>query len=173
MVEGRCALSAYATGESPSNGACSPGKHVLEQTPRTWRHASVSSSTASTMASVPATRRSPVRTLRGQWRDLLCHRGAHQPSTPSELLPTLLKAGVRAIKIERPPAQSRLCRPGHRGGCAAIDRAIRDADDFRVDGAWMAELNKGLRRPGFTPLAPITGLEMHEVWWSMGKTVSP
>lgn len=33
MVEGRCALSAYATGESP--GACSPGKHVRwEDTPR-------------------------------------------------------------------------------------------------------------------------------------------
>ena len=36
MVEGRCALSAYATGESPNcNGACSPGKHVRwEDTPR-------------------------------------------------------------------------------------------------------------------------------------------
>ncbi|MCB1956804.1 MAG: U32 family peptidase, partial [Rhodocyclaceae bacterium] len=36
MVEGRCALSAYATGESPNcNGACSPGKHVRwEQTPQ-------------------------------------------------------------------------------------------------------------------------------------------
>ncbi|HNA68295.1 MAG TPA: peptidase U32 family protein, partial [Rhodocyclaceae bacterium] len=35
MVEGRCALSAFATGESPNcNGACSPGKHVRwEQTP--------------------------------------------------------------------------------------------------------------------------------------------
>src|ERR1035438_2685669 len=36
MVEGRCALSAYATGTSPnSNGACSPGKAVRwEQTPQ-------------------------------------------------------------------------------------------------------------------------------------------
>ena len=36
MVEGRCALSAYATGESPNcQGACSPGKHVRwEQTPK-------------------------------------------------------------------------------------------------------------------------------------------
>ncbi len=36
MVEGRCALSAYATGESPNcNGACSPGKFVRwEDTPR-------------------------------------------------------------------------------------------------------------------------------------------
>jgi putative protease len=36
MVEGRCALSAYATGTSPNcNGACSPGKAVRwEQTPQ-------------------------------------------------------------------------------------------------------------------------------------------
>ena len=59
-----------------------------------------------------------------------------------ELLPTLLKAGVRAIKIEgrqRSPAYVAQVTAVWR---AAIDRAIRDADDFRVDGAWMAELNK-------------------------------
>jgi putative protease len=41
MVEGRCALSSYATGESPNtHGVCSPAKAVRwQQSPRGWNRA--------------------------------------------------------------------------------------------------------------------------------------
>ena len=58
-----CALGADAQGH---------GRYASTQThDRFWR-----------WASVPATRRCKG-TLRGQWRDLICHRGAHQPQHSS------------------------------------------------------------------------------------------
>src|SRR5574337_414112 len=58
-----------------------------------------------------------------------------------ELLPELLKAGVRAIKIEgrqRSPAYVAQVTKVWR---AAIDRAVADSG-FRVQPSWMAELAK-------------------------------
>ncbi len=82
MVEGRCALSAFATGESPNcNGACSPGKFVRwEQTPKGME---------------TRLNRSPAYV-------------------------------AQVTKVWR----------------AAIDRLQADEAPFRVEAAWMAELNK-------------------------------
>ena len=59
-----------------------------------------------------------------------------------ELLPELLRMGIRAIKIEgrqRSPAYvaqvTRIWRD-------AIDQCLRDGEGFRPQAAWMAELNK-------------------------------
>ena len=62
MVEGRCALSSYATGESPNtHGGCSPAKAIRwQQSPRRARVAprAASSSTASARRTTRAIRRS-------------------------------------------------------------------------------------------------------------------
>ncbi|MCB1911627.1 MAG: U32 family peptidase [Zoogloeaceae bacterium] len=144
MVEGRCALSAYATGESPNcNGACSPGKHVRwEQTPKGME----TRLNGILIDRFDDGERAGYPTLcKGRFEvNGETYYAIEEPTSLNtlELLPTLLKAGVRAIKIEgrqRSPAYVAQVTAVWR---AAIDRAIRDADDFRVDGAWMAELNK-------------------------------
>ena len=144
MVEGRCALSAYATGESPNcNGACSPGKHVRwEQTPKGME----TRLNGILIDRFDDGERAGYPTLcKGRFEvNGETYYAIEEPTSLNtlELLPTLLKAGVRAIKIEgrqRSPAYVAQVTAVWR---AAIDRAIRDADNFRVDAAWMAELNK-------------------------------
>ena len=58
------------------------------------------------------------------------------------MLPELARIGVRAIKIEgrqRSPAYVAQVTKVWR---AAIDRVLDDSTPFRVEPAWMAELNK-------------------------------
>ena len=144
MNEGRCWLSSYATGESPNTvGACSPARYVQ------WEKSPGAMSTRlngilidrfgdDEAAGYPTLCKGRFE-VNGE-----TYYAIEEPTSLNtlELLPTLLKAGVRAIKIEgrqRSPAYVAQVTAVWR---AAIDRAIRDADDFRVDGAWMAELNK-------------------------------
>jgi O2-independent ubiquinone biosynthesis protein UbiU len=144
MVEGRCALSAYATGVSPNcQGTCSPGKHVRwEQTP------------AGMETRVNGLLIDRFRDDERAGYPTLCkgrfevggetYYAIEEPTSLNtlELLPELLKAGVRAIKIEgrqRSPAYVAQVTGVWR---AAIDRAVADAAAFRVEPTWMAELNK-------------------------------
>ncbi|MDY0013394.1 MAG: peptidase U32 family protein [Rhodocyclaceae bacterium] len=144
MVEGRCALSAYATGESPNcNGACSPGKHVRwEQTPRGME---------TRVGGVLIDRfgdheRAGYPTLcKGRFEvGDETYYAIEEPTSLNtlELLPELIQAGVRAIKIEgrqRSPAYVTQVTKVWR---AAIDRAVAQQANFRVEPTWMNELNK-------------------------------
>jgi collagenase-like PrtC family protease len=143
MVEGRCALSAYATGESPNcQGACSPGKHVRwEQTPRGME----TRLNGILIDRFADDERAGYPTLcKGRFEvGGETYYAIEEPTSLNtlELLPDLLKAGVRAIKIEgrqRSPAYVAQVTQVWR---AAIDRAVADAS-FRIQPAWMAELNK-------------------------------
>ncbi|MCB1899103.1 ubiquinone anaerobic biosynthesis protein UbiU [Cognatazoarcus halotolerans] len=144
MVEGRCALSAYATGESPNcNGACSPGKHVRwEQTPKGME----TRLNGILIDRFDDTERAGYPTLCKGRFDVNgeTYYAIEEPTSLNtlELLPTLLKAGVRAIKIEGRQRSPAYVAEVTRVWRAAIDRATRDADGFRVEAAWMAALNK-------------------------------
>ena len=144
MVEGRCALSAYATGESPNcNGVCSPGKHVRwEDTPRGME---------TRLAGFLIDRfadgeRAGYPTLcKGRFEvNAETYYALEEPTSLNtlELLPELARIGVRAIKIEgrqRSPAYVAQVTKVWR---AALDRLQRGSGAFSVDPAWMAALNK-------------------------------
>jgi putative protease len=59
-----------------------------------------------------------------------------------ELLPELAAAGVRAIKIEGRQRSPAYVAQVTRVWRAALDRLQREPAAFRVEPAWMAELNK-------------------------------
>ncbi|PTD96201.1 ubiquinone anaerobic biosynthesis protein UbiU [Pseudothauera lacus] len=144
MVEGRCALSAYATGESPNcNGACSPGKHVRwEQTPQGME----TRLNGILIDRFADGERAGYPTLCKGRFDVNgeTYYAIEEPTSLNtlELLPEIARAGVRAIKIEgrqRSPAYVTQVTKVWR---AALDRVMADADNFTVQPAWMAELNK-------------------------------
>ncbi|WIM05008.1 MAG: U32 family peptidase [Candidatus Nitricoxidivorans perseverans] len=144
MVEGRCALSAYATGTSPNcNGACSPGKAVRwEQTPQ---------GVETRLAGILIDRfqegeRAGYPTIcKGRFDvDDETYYAIEEPASLNtlKLLPELINVGVRAIKIEgrqRSPAYVAQVTKIWRD---AIDACARDLVHFEPKAAWMADLNK-------------------------------
>ncbi|MGL1833995.1 ubiquinone anaerobic biosynthesis protein UbiU [Rhodocyclaceae bacterium SMB388] len=144
MVEGRCALSAYATGESPNcNGACSPGKHVRwEQTPRGME----TRLNGILIDRFGDAERAGYPTLCKGRFDVNdeTYYALEEPTSLNTiaLLPELARAGVRAIKIEGRQRSPAYVAQVTRVWRAAIDRVLADADRFSVQPAWMAELDK-------------------------------
>lgn len=144
MVEGRCHLSSYATGESPNTaGVCSPAKSVRwSETPR---------GTAARLSGIlideyakddPAGY--PVL-CKGRFAvNGETYYALEEPTSLNvlEILPRLLEIGVAAIKVEgrqRSPAYvaevTRVLR-------AAIDAAQADSTRFAPKPAWQQSLGK-------------------------------
>ncbi len=142
MVEGRCLLSSYLTARSPNTyGACSPGSHVRwQETPQGLE---------SRLNGVLIDRygegeKAAYPTL---CKGRFCVEGntyyaIEEPSSLNalDLLPELLSAGVKAVKVEgrqRSPAYvaqvTRVMRE-------AIDACVADPDGFRPDAAWQRAL---------------------------------
>ncbi len=144
MVEGRCALSAYATGESPNcNGACSPGKHVRwEQTPQGME----TRLNGILIDRFADDERAGYPTLcKGRFEvEDDTYYAIEEPTSLNtlELLPALAQAGVRAIKIEGRQRSPAYVEQVTRVWRAAIDRVHAGADTFSVQPEWMAALNK-------------------------------
>ncbi|HMY49836.1 MAG TPA: peptidase U32 family protein [Rhodocyclaceae bacterium] len=144
MVEGRCALSAFATGESPNcNGACSPGKHVRwEQTARGME----TRLNGILIDRFADGERAGYPTLcKGRFEvNGETYYAIEEPTSLNtlELLPELARVGVRAIKIEGRQRSPAYVAQVTRVWRAAIDRVLAGAGPFRVEPAWMAELNK-------------------------------
>jgi len=144
MVEGRCALSAYVTGDGPNcTGACSPGKAVRwEQTP----HGMETRVNGVLVDRFAEAERSGYPTLCKGRYDVAgqTYYAIEEPASLNalELLPELVRIGIKAIKIEgrqRSPAYVAQVTKIWR---QAIDSCLRDRDAFRVAPACMAELNK-------------------------------
>ncbi len=144
MVEGRCTLSAYATGSSPNcDGVCSPASAVR------WQQ--TASGVETRVNGVLVDRfedgeRAGYPTLcKGRYTvggDT--YYAIEEPTSLNtiELLPQLAAMGVAAIKIEgrqRSPAYvaqvTRIWRE-------AIDACRREGAAYRVAPGWMMELNK-------------------------------
>jgi putative protease len=144
MVEGRCALSSYATGESPNNsGVCSPAKAVRWQQ---TEHGLESRLNGVLIDRYGAGENAGYPTLCKGRFDVAGedYYAIEEPTSLNtlELLPRLAQTGVSAIKIEgrqRSPAYTAQVTRVWR---EAIDLCMANMQRYSVRPAWMAALNK-------------------------------
>ena len=144
MVEGRCLLSSYATGQSPNTfGACSPASAVRwKETPRGLE----SRLNGVLIDRYEEGENAGYPTLckgRFQVQDKTGY-AIEEPTSLNtlSLIPDLMRIGVCALKVEgrqRSPAYVKLVTRVLR---AAIDAAKKDPDGFSVDAEWMASLQQ-------------------------------
>jgi O2-independent ubiquinone biosynthesis protein UbiU len=144
MVEGRCALSSYVTGESPNTvGVCSPAKAVRwQQTPKGLE----SRLNGVLMDRYADGENAGYPTLcKGRFEvNGETYYAIEEPTSLNtlEMLPEMLRIGIAAIKIEgrqRSPAYVEQVTKVWR---AAIDAAKRAPQNYQVMPAWMTQLNK-------------------------------
>ncbi|OGB23553.1 MAG: protease [Burkholderiales bacterium RIFCSPLOWO2_02_FULL_57_36] len=144
MVEGRCALSSYVTGESPNtHGVCSPAKSVRwQQTPKGLE---------SRLNGVLIDRYADGENA---GYPTLCkgrfdvgdenYYAIEEPTSLNtlELLPQLMKMGVRAIKIEGRQRSPAYVAQVTRVWREAIDNCASSQQRYSVKPSWMNELDK-------------------------------
>lgn len=144
MVEGRCALSSFVTGESPNQqGICSPAHAVRwEETPagRQSRLNGVLIDRFSTgeMAGYPTL-------CKGRFRvgDRISH-SIEEPTSLNvlEILPDLVASGIAAIKIEgRQRSPVYVAQVTHIMR-QALDACCRDPEGARIRGEWLNSLQQ-------------------------------
>lgn len=144
MVEGRCALSAYATGCSPnSQGVCSPAKAVRwEQLPDGMR----TRLNGFLIDEFGGDERPGYPTLCKGRFDVNgeTYYAIEEPTSLNtlELLPELMRIGVRAIKIEGRQRSPAYVAQVTRAWRAAIDRCAAAPQAWTPDPAALAELNR-------------------------------
>jgi O2-independent ubiquinone biosynthesis protein UbiU len=148
MVEGRCALSSYVTGESPNTcGVCSPAKAVRwEETPagRASRLNGVLIDVyaAGEPAGYPTLCKGRFA-VPGAAAEA-AYYALEEPTSLNvlDILPALARAGVAAIKVEgrqRSPAYVAQVTQALR---AALDSYARDPEGYAVRREWMAALDR-------------------------------
>jgi putative protease len=145
MVEGRCALSSYATGEAPNtHGVCSPPKAVRwVETPQ-GRESRLNGVLIDRYA--PGENAGYPTLCKGRF-DVGTESNYYAIEEPTSLntlsiLAQLAAMGVRAIKVEgrqRSPAYvaqvTRVLRQ-------ALDACHANPDSYQPQSAWMADLDK-------------------------------
>jgi putative protease len=142
MVEGRCALSAYATGASPNcQGVCSPAKAVRwEPVGRGMR----TRLNGFLIDEFTAAERPGYPTLcKGRFEvEGETYYAIEEPASLNtlDLLPALVEAGVRAIKIEGRQRSPAYVAQVTRVWRKAIDACVAAPGNYTVDPAWQAEL---------------------------------
>lgn len=144
MVEGRCLLSSYCTGESPNTaGVCSPAWAVQ------WKD--TPGGLESRLNGVLLDRygkgeKAGYPTLcKGRFEVAgETYYAIEEPASLNtlNLLPEMLKIGIAAIKIEGRQRGPAYVAQVTRVWRAAIDAVKKDAAGFRHAPAWQAELNK-------------------------------
>lgn len=148
MVEGRCALSAYVTGESPNTvGVCSPAKAVrYEQTPQ-GMETRLNGVLIDRFADGEKTGYPTL--CKGRFvAEGETYYAIEEPTSLNtlELLPQLMDIGVKAIKIEGRQRSPSYVAQVTRVWREAIDSALRARghanSHYVVRDAWMAALNK-------------------------------
>ena len=150
MVEGRCQLSSYVTGQGPNlAGVCSPASAVRWSETPAGREVRLNGLLIDRFA---AGENAGYPTLcKGRYLvDGVARYAIEEPVSLNTiaLLPDLLRIGVRAVKIE-----GRQRGPAYVGEVtavwrAAIDACVADPQSFAVDGAWsarLARLSEGLQ----------------------------
>jgi O2-independent ubiquinone biosynthesis protein UbiU len=145
MVEGRCALSSYVTGESPNtHGVCSPAKYVRWQETPKGLEARLGGLLIDRYA--PGEKAGYPTLCKGRFDvgDEHNYYAVEEPTSLNtlELLPQLVKMGVRAVKIEgrqRSPAYVAQVTKVWR---EAIDHCLRDQHRYAVKTSWMADLDQ-------------------------------
>jgi putative protease len=144
MVEGRCALSSYATGEAPNtHGVCSPPRAVRwQQTPRGLE----SRLNGVLIDRYDQGENAGYPTLcKGRFEvNDESYYAIEEPASLNtlELLPQLAALGVQAVKIEGRQRSPAYVAQVTRVWREAIDR-LQDKDSrYSVKPSWMDELNK-------------------------------
>ena len=143
MVEGRCYLSSYATGESPNTkGACSPAKYVRWEEGRNGRSVRlngvlIDSYGAQEQAGYPVLCKGRYQ-VNGELGYAI-----EEPTSLStlDILAELVRAGVSAVKIEgrqRSPAYTAQVTRVMR---AALNAAQADPEGYRPNPEWTAQLD--------------------------------
>ncbi len=144
MVEGRCALSSYATGESPNtHGVCSPAKSVRWQQTAAGLESRLNGVLIDRYAD---SENAGYPTLCKGRFDVAGENyyALEEPTSLNtlELLPKLMKMGVRAIKIEGRQRSPAYVAQVTRVWRDAIDQCLASQQRYSVKPGWMAELNK-------------------------------
>ncbi|SCZ61635.1 ubiquinone anaerobic biosynthesis protein UbiU [Thiohalomonas denitrificans] len=144
MVEGRCYLSSYATGESPNTcGACSPAKSVEWSETSRGREVRLGGVLIDTYKPEESAGYPVLCKGRYLINDDLRY-AMEEPTSLSvlDILPELVRMGVSAVKIEgrqRSPAYvaqvTRVMRQ-------ALDACQADPDSFVPRNDWVAALDK-------------------------------
>ena len=145
MVEGRCALSSYVTGESPNtHGVCSPPKAVRWVETLQGRESRLNGVLIDLYA--PGENAGYPTLCKGRFdvEDDHNYYAIEEPTSLNtlELLPQLLKIGVRAIKIEgrqRSPAYVAQVTKVWR---EAIDTCVANPHRYAPKPVWMSSLDK-------------------------------
>lgn len=142
MVEGRCAMSSYATGESPNtHGGCSPAKAIRWEPRGTHVDSRLGGVLIDRLA--PDDRPGYPTLCRGRFKvndDVFYTFEEPTSLNTMELLGRLSLAGVRAIKIEgrqRSPAYVARVTAAWR---AALDACNRDPERYRAEPRWLEDL---------------------------------
>ena len=144
MVEGRCALSSYVTGESPNTcGVCSPARAVRWEEEGAYRQTRLNGVLIDRFE--PGEPAGYPTLCKGRFR--VGGRTGYAIESPTSLnvldiLPDLFAAGVSALKVEgrqRSPAYvaqvTRVLR-------AAIDRCLSDPAAYRPEAGWRQALER-------------------------------
>ncbi len=148
MVEGRCALSSYVTGESPNTcGVCSPAKAVRWEESGSSRQSRLNGVLIDVYA--PGESAGYPTLCKGRFivrgvPDVSPAYALEEPTSLNVLgiLPDLLRSGISAVKVEgrqRSPAYvaqvTRVLR-------AALDACMRDPSGYVPRPEWVAELDR-------------------------------
>ena len=145
MVEGRCQLSSYVTGESPNtHGVCSPAKAVRWQETPTGLESRLNGVLIDRYAHGENAGYPTLCKGRFDVGQEKSYYAVEEPTSLNtlELLPQLFKIGVKAIKIEGRQRSPAYVAQVTRVWRAALDRVMSDPEHFTVQPAWLAELDK-------------------------------
>ncbi len=144
MVEGRCVLSSYITGESPNTaGVCSPAKAVRwQQTPQGLE----SRLNGVLLDRYAADENAGYPTLCKGRFDVNdeTYYAIEEPVSLNtlELIPEMMRIGISAVKIEGRQRSPVYVEQVTKVWRSAIDSAQRNAESYAVEPAWMNQLNK-------------------------------
>ncbi|HYW58171.1 MAG TPA: peptidase U32 family protein [Polaromonas sp.] len=145
MVEGRCALSSYVTGESPNtHGVCSPAKAVRWQETPQGLESRLGGVLIDRYASGENTGYPTLCKGRFDVGDDESYYAIEEPASLNtlELLPQLLKMGVRAIKIEGRQRSLAYVAQVTRVWREAIDHCVANPHRYAPKTSWMASLDQ-------------------------------
>lgn len=142
MVEGRCALSSYATGESPNtHGVCSPARSVRWFEGPQGLEARLNGVLIDRYAD--GENASYPTLCKGRFE--VAHEEYYAIEEPTslntiELLPQMIRMGVRAVKIEGRQRSPAYVAEVTRVWREAIDAARDPSGRYSVKPGWMAAL---------------------------------
>jgi collagenase-like PrtC family protease len=143
MVEGRCQLSSYLTGEGPNrHGACSPARFVRwEEGADGTRSVRLNGRLIDGFAPEEPTGYPTVCKGRYVVGGEVLH-ALEEPTSLNtlELLPRLEAAGVAAVKIEGRQRGQAYVTAVTRVWRAALDRLQRQPQQWRLDESWQRDL---------------------------------